>query len=164
MTPCRVVHNCPDSTYTLGNYTDGRYCLKVIPKWSDDTEMVITNPYEMANQYCLDQTGGYLASIHSAAENNAINALQKKLDATSTGAMICLVANSSTITDTDEIYWLDGTDVSYTNYGANFTSDSFTYTLLTTNGQWQSVFDPTGSMFKYIACKKSATATLSPIY
>uniref|UniRef100_A0A7E5A0T8 C-type lectin domain-containing protein n=1 Tax=Panagrellus redivivus TaxID=6233 RepID=A0A7E5A0T8_PANRE len=158
----KVTYSCPDSTFTLGNYTDGKYCLKVISKWSNDTDIGNMKLYEFANQYCYAQTGGYLVSIHSAAENSAINTLQKKLDTTGAGVMIGLVADSSTVMDVNDLHWLDGTGMSYTNY-ANFIAGNFTYSLMTTAGQWQIQYDPDveGSIFQYIACKRSVTATMS---
>uniref|UniRef100_A0A7E4VF10 C-type lectin domain-containing protein n=1 Tax=Panagrellus redivivus TaxID=6233 RepID=A0A7E4VF10_PANRE len=164
MIPLMIVdYNCPESTYKLGNYTDGHFCIKVIPKWSDDAVLGNMKPYDFANQYCYNQTGGYLASIHSKAENNDINTIQQNLEETNPGVMIGLIANSSSLANTDDMYWLDGTGISYTNYAGNSKSDVFTYTLMTLNGQWKITMDSTvaKTLFKYIACKQNAVATMT---
>uniref|UniRef100_A0A7E4V9J6 Apple domain-containing protein n=1 Tax=Panagrellus redivivus TaxID=6233 RepID=A0A7E4V9J6_PANRE len=66
-----VTYYCPNDTYTLGSYADGHYCHSMINKWPDNPE---NKTYQIrSDEYCYEQTGGRLASIHSVEENTVIN-------------------------------------------------------------------------------------------
>uniref|UniRef100_A0A7E4ZR91 C-type lectin domain-containing protein n=1 Tax=Panagrellus redivivus TaxID=6233 RepID=A0A7E4ZR91_PANRE len=158
-----VTYYCPDSTFTLGNYINGHYCIKVIDKWPDSTNIGNLNQYEFANQYCYDQTGGYLASIHSQAENDDIHTQQGMLGGSVTNVMIGLVINITKILTTNQMWWMDGTERDYNYWADTSTVNPFYYTVMTDNGYWRTTMDgnlPIKS-FRYIACKQNAFATLT---
>uniref|UniRef100_A0A7E4ULM8 C-type lectin domain-containing protein n=1 Tax=Panagrellus redivivus TaxID=6233 RepID=A0A7E4ULM8_PANRE len=156
-----VTYKCASSSYTARNYPDGSYCYRVFPRWSG----VVGNStyYDMSNTYCNTLTKGYLASIHSEAENNDINTLQNALNATDKGMMIGLVSTTSTVTSTDNFYWLDGTGVYYSNIEAAGTGSQFLFTLMTAStGKWSTTSTDQNS-FKYLVCKVSAKVTMTPM-
>uniref|UniRef100_A0A7E4ZR23 C-type lectin domain-containing protein n=1 Tax=Panagrellus redivivus TaxID=6233 RepID=A0A7E4ZR23_PANRE len=161
-----VIYSCPDSTFTLGSYTDGHYCLKVIPKWSKDTDIGNMTHYEMANQYCYDETGGHLASIHSQDENDDFNSIQSTLEISAPGVMIGLITNSDTAKNSDDLFWLDGTGISYTNYYFE-TKAAYVFicTIMTSTGKWNSNVEPNNlnRLFNYIACKQNSVATMTTL-
>uniref|UniRef100_A0A7E4UMG0 C-type lectin domain-containing protein n=1 Tax=Panagrellus redivivus TaxID=6233 RepID=A0A7E4UMG0_PANRE len=154
-----VAYTCPSSSFTIGNYPDGHFCYIIIPKWTDALNSMTYST--KSNQYCYTKTGGYLASIHSAAENEDLFTLQKATP----GVMIGLVSATSKITSIENFYWLDGTKITYSNYNSAISNSgtAFYFTLmLPSNGQW-SVTLSGPQRFKYLACKQSAKATMTPI-
>uniref|UniRef100_A0A7E4UST5 C-type lectin domain-containing protein n=1 Tax=Panagrellus redivivus TaxID=6233 RepID=A0A7E4UST5_PANRE len=140
-----VTYNCLDRTFKLGSYTDGHYCLKVISKWPDSINIGSMKQFEFANQYCYNQTGGYLASIHSQDENDDIHThCLRSMN------YIGLMAPKK-----NYAYWADTS-----------TLNSFNFTVMNNgSGHWRTTMDAHLSVtsFQSLACKQNAMATMTKI-
>uniref|UniRef100_A0A7E4UYY0 C-type lectin domain-containing protein n=1 Tax=Panagrellus redivivus TaxID=6233 RepID=A0A7E4UYY0_PANRE len=148
-------YKCPDDTYTVVPTTFYFYCYKLISKGSitlDDENIVDT-----ANEYCIEETGGLIASIHDEAENGYVNAL---LNITgSNGVMIGMKAD----VEGGTLYWSDGTATDYDNFGTQPTvTANYTMTIMTSSGDWTA--DPAKLLdFNYIASVSVVNRTVDGI-
>uniref|UniRef100_A0A7E4UZX8 C-type lectin domain-containing protein n=1 Tax=Panagrellus redivivus TaxID=6233 RepID=A0A7E4UZX8_PANRE len=146
--------NCPDNTYTVVSTKSFIYCYKLISKGSINVND--RNIVDTANEYCIEQTGGQIASIQDTVENAAVNAIQ--LNSTEpNGVMIGLKVDI----ESEKLYWSDGTASSYENFTTEPTvSASYSMTMMMFTGGWTA--DPTElSDFNYIACKLRASLVLT---
>uniref|UniRef100_A0A7E4UYZ4 C-type lectin domain-containing protein n=1 Tax=Panagrellus redivivus TaxID=6233 RepID=A0A7E4UYZ4_PANRE len=149
-------YKCPDNTYTLVSLKSYTFCYKLISKGSININD--ENVVDTANEYCVEQTGGQIASIVDTMENAAVRAIQRKLTSPN-GVMIGLKADL----ESEQLYWSDGTASSYENFTTEPTvSASYSMTMMMSTGGWTA--DPTElSDFNYIACKLKADVVLTKV-
>uniref|UniRef100_A0A7E4V4K1 C-type lectin domain-containing protein n=1 Tax=Panagrellus redivivus TaxID=6233 RepID=A0A7E4V4K1_PANRE len=149
---------CPNHTYVYHQWSTAfSYCYYYTtwtPSGSSDL-------YTQADDYCYAQTGGHLVSIHSDDENEYVASFLKDTEA----MIIGLVSKNGSVSTVDDLKWIDGMPVDYTNFttGAKPTpTGSFKLTVIQASGLWDT--DATSvTSFTGLLCKHDVEGYLVPI-
>uniref|UniRef100_A0A7E4V3A6 Apple domain-containing protein n=1 Tax=Panagrellus redivivus TaxID=6233 RepID=A0A7E4V3A6_PANRE len=163
---------CPTdvTTWALKAYSDGYYCLKVIPRFAGSPAPL---SYVDACQQACANIGGYFASIHSAAENSdmicmffqhltvSITDFTAINGGGSQGMAIGLISVTGQIVGNWSMSWYDNTTVTYKNWGGGpetTVADRpvFQLTIIMPDTFWHTNYLNFNAFFDTIACKQKA--------
>uniref|UniRef100_A0A7E4V0P4 CW domain-containing protein n=1 Tax=Panagrellus redivivus TaxID=6233 RepID=A0A7E4V0P4_PANRE len=174
-----ITWTCPEDRYAfaLGHFDYGDFCYIARPTGSAGTG----NMYERKKNYCFKETGGYLASIHSEAENQVIQS--KRFIYASGYTNICLgmifrdgftleiglspknytAFSFNTNRTINDLTWLDGTALTYTNVNPASSLKTFTGTKMVYDGTWYCNLTIDNTGFNQFVCKQNAVKLYTPM-
>uniref|UniRef100_A0A7E4V7H0 C-type lectin domain-containing protein n=1 Tax=Panagrellus redivivus TaxID=6233 RepID=A0A7E4V7H0_PANRE len=161
MPSVKIEHYCFSSNLALKSFNDSYYCYAVIPMWTTSKPLT----YENANDYCYQQTGGYLASIHSADENSYIAELGKSLNLVGIG----LISTNDKGTSVNDYKWLDGTTLDFNNFNYLRPGNYYLFpfvTLEVTMEKWITRSEASygfAEVLSSLACKNNASAVYTKV-
>uniref|UniRef100_A0A7E4UY46 Apple domain-containing protein n=1 Tax=Panagrellus redivivus TaxID=6233 RepID=A0A7E4UY46_PANRE len=157
-----VTYSCPNSELTLKGFSNGYFCYAMILRGQ------LNGTIATMNDFCYNETGCYLASIHSEAENEFIASLRNS-SLSNNAVIIGLESINGQVENATDFQWLDRTVLDYANFDdigplaeGMYT---FPYPIMSMSNKWLAYFDVSALKFSMLStsmiCKCNANAEYS---
>uniref|UniRef100_A0A7E4WBU2 Apple domain-containing protein n=2 Tax=Panagrellus redivivus TaxID=6233 RepID=A0A7E4WBU2_PANRE len=155
-------YSCP-SKLTLKQFSNGYFCYALVLRNKNTAPDDTT--YQKVNADCYRQTGAYLASVHSMAENDYISGL-RDTSLSSNAVGIGLIPTSENPVNASYYAWIDGTPLDYELFASFKQPYIPPMAQLAKSGGWV-VRTATKSAYwtslKSLACKANANVVFTKV-
>uniref|UniRef100_A0A7E4UY58 C-type lectin domain-containing protein n=1 Tax=Panagrellus redivivus TaxID=6233 RepID=A0A7E4UY58_PANRE len=157
-----VTYSCPNTKLTLKRFSNGYFCYAMILRGQ------LNGTIATMNDFCYNETGCYLASIHSEAENEFIASMRDS-SLSDNGVIIGLESINGQVENATDFQWLDRTVLDYANFDDTSVPTkgvyAFPYPVMSTSNKWQTYTDQASfdlsTFAKSMICRCDASATYS---